>query len=340
MRQIGKLSSENYANRFVDYMLTQGIHSKADANSQGEWLIWIHEENQVDQARTELEAFRSNPDDTRYRTAGEEAAGIRKMEQLREKERRKNVHEVKHRSVRTGAGLSGAPVTKGIMIICIVIAAIGMFASNYSLKNPGLGDQIYDALSFLSYQDLQAYQISPEPNSLRTIERGEVWRLITPAFLHARLGTMAILHVGFNMYMLFMLGPMLERRMGSFPFLLLNLGLALAGNLAQGVIPMLIQLYGGNLVQYESYYGGVSFLGYSGVIYGLFGYLWMRSNHDPTFGIMINQSSIIILMVWFFLCWFGVLGRGGDSGGIANLAHTGGLLAGMAIGYIQAMTNR
>lgn len=334
MRQIGKLSSETHAARFVDYLLTQGIHSKADANSQGEWSVWIHEENQVDQARTELEAFRSNPDDSRYRTAGDEAAGIRKMEQLREKERRKNVHEVKHRSVGAGAGLSGAPVTKGILIICVVIAAIGMLASNYSMKNPGLGDQIYGALSFLSPQDLQAYGISPEPNSLRTIERGQIWRLITPAFLHYRSGSMAILHVGFNMYMLFMLGPILERRMGSFQFLLLNLGLALAGNLAQGVIPMYIELYGGDLAQYERYYGGVNFLGYSGVVYGLFGYLWIRSNHDPTFGIMINQSSIIILMLWFFLCWFGLMG------GVANLAHTGGLVAGMLTGYIQAMSSR
>lgn len=334
MRQIGKLSSDNHAARFVDYLLTQGIHSKADANKQGEWLIWIHEENHVDQARTELEAFRSNPDDSRYRSAGEEAAGIRKMEQLREKERRKNVHEVKHRSVAAGAGISGAPVTKGILIICIVIAAIGMFASDRTQKNPGLGDEIYGALSFLSPQDANAYKVSPEPNSLRTIERGQVWRLITPALLHARFGRMAILHVGFNMYMLFMLGPVLERRMGSFQFLLLNLGLALAGNLAQGVIPMLIQNYGGNLVQYENYYGGVDFLGYSGVIYGLFGYLWMRSSNDPTFGIMINQSSIIILMIWFFLCWFGMMGD------IANLAHTGGLLAGLAIGFIQAAMRR
>jgi len=332
MRQIGKLSSENHAARFVDYLLTQGIHSKADPNSQGEWLVWIHDENQVDQARTELEAFRSNPDDTRYRTAGDEAAGIRKMEQLREKERRKNVHEVKHRSMGAGSGLSGAPVTKGIMIICITIAVIGMFASNGSVKDPGLGDQIYNALTFLSPEDSAAYRISPEPNSLRTIERGQVWRLITPALLHARFGSMAILHIGFNMYMLFMLGPILERRVGSFQFLLLNLALALAGNLAQGVVPML--LYGTPLQQYEVYYGGVDFLGYSGVIYGLFGYLWIRSTNDPTFGIMINQSSIIILMMWFFLCWFGLMG------GVANLAHTGGLVAGMAIGYIQAMMRR
>lgn len=333
MRQIGKLSSETHAARFVDYLLTLGIHSKADPASDGEWTVWIHEENQVDQARTELEAFRSNPDDGRYRQAGEEAAGIRKMEQLRERERRKNVHEVKHRTARVGSGLTGAPVTKGILIICIGVTLLGMFFRAQTPQDPpGIGDYIYATLSFLSPEDTQAYMVSPEPNSLRTIERGQVWRLITPVFLHQRNGRMALLHVGFNMYMMFMLGPILERRIGSMHFLLLNLGLALASNLAQGVIPML--LVDTALQRYEIYYGSVNFVGYSGAVYGLFGYLWMRSNNDPTFGLMIAQSSVIILMIWFFLCWFGVMG------GIANLAHTGGLVAGLVIGYIQAMSNR
>ncbi|GAA4421329.1 rhomboid family intramembrane serine protease [Bremerella cremea] len=337
MRQIGKLSSENEAARFTDYLLTLGIHSKADPAQQGEWSVWIHEENQVEQARTELEAFRSNPDDARYRKASDEAAGIRKMEQLREKERRKNIHEVKHRSPGMGTGTTGAPVTRGILALCIGILLLGVFDSNYSLQEPGIGDQVYNALSFLSPEDLFAYLNSPEPNSLKTIERGQVWRLITPAILHQRpapnhQGMGWILHIGFNMYMLYMLGPTLERRIGSLHFLLLNLALAIASNLAQGVIPML--LYGTDLSVYERYYGGVSFLGYSGVLYGLFGYIWARSNNDLTFGLRMDQSSVVILMVWFFLCWFGMMG------GVANLAHTGGLVAGLGLGYVAAIMRR
>src|SRR6266849_921967 len=41
----------------------------------------------------------------------------------------------------------------------------------------------------------------------------EYWRLISSAFLHA-----SILHVGFNMYLLYLLGMMLERSIGSIRF--------------------------------------------------------------------------------------------------------------------------
>lgn len=326
MRQIGKLASEKHADRFVDHLLTLGIHAKVDKASDGQWILWIHEENHVDQARSELDAFRSNPDDARYVIAAEEATGIRKMEQLRERERRKNVHEVKPRGgMMPGRGLSGAPVTKVIMVICISLTALGMFFSQGNGPEIPIGLQVYDALSFISARDFVIYSASPNPNSLMSIEQGQVWRLITPAFLHDR---HSILHIAFNMYMFYMLGSILEPRLGSVHFFLLNMGLALAANLAQGVIPML--LFNTEWAAYEKYYGGIMFVGYSGVIYGLFGYLWMRSKYDPTLGIMLNPSSILILMVWFVLCWVGVIPN------VANLAHTGGLVAGVVTGLITA----
>jgi membrane associated rhomboid family serine protease len=54
---------------------------------------------------------------------------------------------------------------------------------------------------------------------------GQVWRLITPILLHA-----SILHVGFNMYALFVLGPGLEQYYGHRRYLLLYLIGGYAGN--------------------------------------------------------------------------------------------------------------
>jgi rhomboid protease GluP len=54
---------------------------------------------------------------------------------------------------------------------------------------------------------------------------GQVWRLITPVFLHG-----SLLHIGFNMYALFVLGPGLERYYGHRRFLLLYLVSGYAGN--------------------------------------------------------------------------------------------------------------
>jgi rhomboid protease GluP len=57
------------------------------------------------------------------------------------------------------------------------------------------------------------------------IAEGQVWRLITPMFLHG-----SILHIGFNMYALFILGPGLERYFGHGRFIVLYFLSGFAGN--------------------------------------------------------------------------------------------------------------
>jgi rhomboid protease GluP len=57
------------------------------------------------------------------------------------------------------------------------------------------------------------------------IEAGQIWRLITPVFLHG-----SILHLGFNMYALYAFGPSLERMYGHGRFLALYFLAGFAGN--------------------------------------------------------------------------------------------------------------
>ncbi len=57
------------------------------------------------------------------------------------------------------------------------------------------------------------------------IRQGELWRLITPVFLHG-----SILHIAMNMYGLFIFGPALESRFGRARFFLLYFLSAYAGN--------------------------------------------------------------------------------------------------------------
>lgn len=54
---------------------------------------------------------------------------------------------------------------------------------------------------------------------------GQIWRLVTPMFLHG-----SILHIGFNMYALVIIGSGLERRFGHWRFLLLYVLGSIAGN--------------------------------------------------------------------------------------------------------------
>ena len=57
------------------------------------------------------------------------------------------------------------------------------------------------------------------------IRIGQVWRLITPTFLHG-----SIIHLGFNMYALFILGRRMENYYGHKRFLMLYLLSGFAGN--------------------------------------------------------------------------------------------------------------
>jgi rhomboid protease GluP len=59
----------------------------------------------------------------------------------------------------------------------------------------------------------------------QAIISGQWWRLFTPMFLHG-----SIMHIGFNMYALYLLGPTLERFYGHGRFLLLYILAGFAGN--------------------------------------------------------------------------------------------------------------
>jgi membrane associated rhomboid family serine protease len=143
------------------------------------------------------------------------------------------------------------------------------------------------------------------------IKRGEVWRLVTPIFLH-----FGAMHLLFNMWMLWDLGRLVEGRLGSLKFFLLVLVIAIVSNFAQFYLTSL----------YDGRYAFNIFGGMSGVLFGLLGYAWMKSRYDPQAEIYVHPNTVLFMMIWLVVCALGLIGH------VANWAHSAGLVVGMAIG--------
>jgi GlpG protein len=140
---------------------------------------------------------------------------------------------------------------------------------------------------------------------LRPIVQGQIWRLVTPIFLHFDL-----LHILFNMLWLRTLGTAIEFRRGSLRYLGLVLLIAV----------------GSNLTQYIA--SGPSFGGMSGVVFGLFGYIWMKAKYQPEVGLFVDPNTVFWMIAFFSICAFGAIPN------VANWAHGGGLVIGAVAGLM------
>ena len=76
------------------------------------------------------------------------------------------------------------------------------------------------------------------------------------------------------------------------------------------------------------------FGGMSGVVYGLFGYLWIKVIVDPAAGLAMPSSTVFWLLGWFFLCMTARVGP------VANVAHAVGLGVGMLAAFLPGQLAR
>ena len=195
--------------------------------------------------------------------------------------------------------------TVGLIVVCVLVSL---------LSSGGREQKIVRALSISPYRPVGENAI--QWPGMTPIMEGQVWRLVTPIFLH-----FGIWHLLFDMYMLYYLGGEVERRRGPLRYLLLVLVIAVISNL--------VQYYFGHPVKDGPQLKWIhlpNFGGMSGVVYGLFGYIWMK-RFQPELGFRIHPNTVIYLIGWFFLCMTGWVGL------IANGCHVGGLLSGMLLGY-------
>jgi membrane associated rhomboid family serine protease len=147
----------------------------------------------------------------------------------------------------------------------------------------------------------------------QALAAGEWWRLVTPVLVHG-----SLLHLLFNMYFLYLVGPLVEQLYGSFRFVVLYLLTAAAGSAASFLV-------GG---PYPS-------VGASGAIFGLCGVLIAVSAvHRPVLDrrgrALMSQIGALVALNLVIGFGFGAL----LDARIDNAAHVGGLLAGLWLGFV------
>ena len=305
MRQVGSLPDQRDAERFAAYLVTQGIdaHAEQDTNS---WVIWVRDENRIEQARESLDHFKIDPDDQRYRGVERDAEVMRREELQRRMVAQKNVVEMRGRWHQPA--VRRTPLTMTVIVLSVLVTVLGSFGK----AQRGIGQTINQQLSFCTPADFAASNKNP----LASLAKGELWRAITPIFLH-----MDLLHIAFNMIMFFQFGALLESLKGTARLGLFILVIALVSNVGQAVAP-------------EAWGGTYAFGGMSGVVYGLFGYVWVKSVFVPEPGYYLSQGTVIVLVGWLFLCMTPAIPN------VANVAHVVGLVVGMVLAYVPAFWRR
>jgi rhomboid protease GluP len=138
---------------------------------------------------------------------------------------------------------------------------------------------------------------------------GEYYRLLTAMFLHA-----GVIHIGFNAYALYTLGPEAERIYGTVRFLALYFIAGLAGSVTSYA------------------FNPANGVGASGAIFGLIGGL--AAFYYVARGVLGEVSRqqlgslITVIMINLFI--------GFSSPVIDNTAHIGGLIGGALVGWLLA----
>lgn len=328
MRRIGNFSDPKLADQFNDYLQTLKIPAKVD-HDENSHDIWIRDEKDVATAREAMDEFKQSPNAAKFDVSAE-AARLRKEEEA-EKKRKLALQNKAQKKLRSGSGaFSGRsartgniPVVIGMIAICGIIGYATNFADPQprrdlpeviTLEQLERGDYLsteQKLFSALALADPIEYQKSNDP--WVSIKKGEVWRIITPAFLHG-----SPMHLVFNMMWVYMLGGVIERLHGSWFLVFLMTITHVSGMIVQIVLPDWLE--------------SPMAIGASGAALGIFGFIWIRPRFQPTYPVGIPPFNVYLILGFTVACMTPLIQ------GIANGAHVGGLVAGMAIAALVPKT--
>ncbi len=192
-----------------------------------------------------------------------------------------------------------APIVLGMILLALLMAWVTAMGQN----------QLSTLLMFVDPQLYDWGTMAERVQALSsTLASGQLWRLITPDFLH-----FSWTHIIFNSVMLWFLGSQIEWFDGRTRLLVLFLVTSLLSNGLQYIV------------------SGPLFGGLSGVVYGILGYCWLSQRRLPRFQF---PPALITFAVAWMVIGFTPLPEALGLGRMANEAHLGGFVAGLALAAI------
>lgn len=139
---------------------------------------------------------------------------------------------------------------------------------------------------------------------------GAVWGLLTSAFVHLQ-----VWHLGFNMWWTRDLGRLMEPKLGRARFAAFIVASALVSSGWQLLV------------------SGATGIGFSGVVYALFGFVVARRSRDPEYAAFATPKTARWMLGWLVLCVVLTVAKVWTVG---NAAHVSGLVFGWLVGVYGA----
>lgn len=157
------------------------------------------------------------------------------------------------------------------------------------------------------------------------IQKGEYWRTFTPCLLHGNL-----LHILFNLMWIVVLGYQIERKIGTLKTILFVLITGIFSNTCQYLM------------------SGPNFLGISGVVVAMAGFIYMRQKRAPWEGYLLHSSTVLFLAIFVFAMFvvqsvsffLELYSNSSFSPGIANTAHIAGGVFGIFLGSFKIFAKK
>lgn len=307
MRELHSFSDSTLASRMLNVLVASHLPAVLE-EEDGVSVLWIQDDDHRPRAKELLAEFLADPNASKFVEAERQARQVADEAIAAAAERKRRVIDLRDRW--SGVWYKTHPATVVMIVISLlVVAATTKFQDQRGWDLCNDEESVFRNALFIQEPAVTLniggviLQIPGKTDALATFKSGQVWRFITPIFLH-----FSVLHIFFNMSMFRDLGFAIEFVKGTRRFVLMVLLIAVISNLAQ------------------LYWSGPNFGGMSGVVYGLVGYMWMKGRFQPELRLGLTSNQIVFSILFLLLC------MGGAFGAIANAAHLAGLLTGMALG--------